>query len=66
MPSHYGKSIPHHVETKGSVSKTHKGDLDYTTKKSSRDFHRHHHDILRPRRPFHKLLTTQLHKMYRH
>ena len=57
-------SAPHHAETKGSVSKTHKGDLDYTTKKTDKDFHRNHHDILRSRRPFHQAVANALHSAH--
>ena len=38
---------------KGSPSKTHKGDEDYTTKRGSHDFHVGHHDV-KPRKPFTK------------
>ena len=53
--------VPHHAETKGSVSKTHPGDLDYTTKKTDKDFHRNHHDIVKSRRPFHRAGADALH-----
>ena len=33
---------------KGSKSKTHKGDMDYTTKKGDKDFHRMGHDEIMP------------------
>ena len=33
---------------KGSKSKTHKGDMDYTTKKGNKDFHRMGHDEIMP------------------
>ena len=37
---------------KGSKSKTRKGDLDYTTKRGDKDFHRKGHDEKEKRRPF--------------
>ena len=37
---------------KGSKSKTHKGDLDFTTKKGDHDYHRKGHDIKHRKRPF--------------
>jgi hypothetical protein len=37
---------------KGSKSKTRKGDLDYTTKRGDKDFHRKGHDIKGKRKPF--------------
>ena len=58
--------IPHSAETKGAKSKTHKGELDYTTKRSDKDFHRNHHDIVMSRRPFHKAVSNQLHGSFRH
>ena len=30
---------------KGAKSKTHKGDMDYTTKRGDKDFHRGGHDL---------------------
>jgi len=36
---------------KGSASHTHPNELDFTTKKSSKDFHHHHHNI----KPIHHL-----------
>jgi len=41
-------------EKKGSVSKTHKGEQDYSTKKGSRDFHQKSHDIKKKRKPYTK------------
>ena len=38
--------------TKGSRSKTHHGDKDYTTKRGNKDFHRKHRDVKLKRRPF--------------
>ncbi len=37
---------------KGSPSKTRKGDLDFTTKKGDRVFHRGGKDVMLKRRPF--------------
>lgn len=56
--------VPHHAETRGVRSKTHKGDLDYTTKRTDRDFHRNHHDIMKSRRPFHKSVSDALHSAH--
>jgi len=39
---------------KGSPSKTHKGEKDFTTKKSSKVFHRKGHNVRGTRRPYHK------------
>jgi glutamate 5-kinase len=39
---------------KGSKSKTHKGEKDFTTKKSSKVFHRKGHYVRKDRRPYHK------------
>ena len=47
--------------TKGAPSKTRKGDLDFTTKRGDKDFHRAHHDILKGRAPFEKV-AKQLRK----
>tara|TARA_R110000824_G_scaffold93091_1_gene225387 strand:- start:230 stop:592 length:363 start_codon:yes stop_codon:yes gene_type:complete len=41
-------------EKKGSVSKTHKGEQDYTTKKGDKDFHSKSHDIKKKRKPYSK------------
>ncbi len=41
-----GKSV------KGAMSKTHKGEKDYTTKKSDKDFHEGGKDLRKGRRPF--------------
>jgi len=57
---------PRGAETKGARSKTRKGELDYTTKRSDKDFHRNHHDIVMSRRPFHKAVSNQLHGSFRH
>ena len=59
------RNVPHHAETKGAMSKTHKGEKDYTTKKSSKDFHRNHHDIVRSRRPFHSMVADHLHASFK-
>jgi len=37
---------------KGSPSKTRKGDMDFTTKKGDKDFHRGGRNVLLSRRPF--------------
>jgi hypothetical protein len=48
-----GKTRRHrHSFRKGSKSKTHKGDLDFTTKKGDHDYHRKGHDIKLRKRPF--------------
>ena len=39
-------------ESKGDKSKTHKGDMDYTTKKGNKDFHRGGKDVKLSRRPY--------------
>jgi hypothetical protein len=39
---------------KGDISKTKKGELDYTTKKGDKDFHRKSHDIKKKRKPYTK------------
>ncbi len=39
-------------ESKGDKSKTRKGDLDYTTKKGDKDFHRGGKDVKLSRRPY--------------
>ena len=39
---------------KGDKSKTHKGDLDYTTKRGDKDFHQKGHDVKKKRRPYTK------------
>lgn len=39
---------------KGSKSKTRHGDMDFTTKRGNKDFHRRHHDVKKSRRPFRK------------
>lgn len=38
--------------TKGSRSKTHRGDKNYTTKRGDKDFHRRRHDIRSSRSPY--------------
>ena len=38
---------------KGQASRTHKGELDFTTKKSDKDFHEDSHDVRKKRRPYH-------------
>jgi hypothetical protein len=37
---------------KGSLSKTHPGDFDFTTKKGDKVFHRRHHYVRRSRKPY--------------
>lgn len=37
---------------KGAPSKTHKGDMDFTTKRGDKDFHRKGKDVRKARRPF--------------
>lgn len=44
------RSIEHHI--KGSLSVTHPGDMDYTTKRGDRDFHHSGHNIRKHRVPF--------------
>lgn len=39
-------------DKKGDMSKTHKGEKDYTTKKSDKDFHEDGHDIKKSSTPF--------------
>jgi len=39
---------------KGMKSKTHKGDLDYTTKRGDKDYHRGGHDEKEKKKPFSK------------
>ena len=39
---------------KGSKSKTHKGDKDFTTKKGSKDFHEDGKDVKKKRKPYTK------------
>ena len=41
-------------ESKGSVSKTRKNDLDYTTKSQDKDFHEKGKDVKKSRRPYRK------------
>lgn len=38
----------------GSKSKTHRGDMDFTTKRGNKDFHHRHHDVKKSRRPYRK------------
>lgn len=45
---------------KGSMSKTHPGDMDFTTKKGDKDFHEKGHDIVRSRTPFHMGVITDI------
>jgi hypothetical protein len=44
---------------KGSMSKTHKGDKDFTTKKGDKVFHRSRHFVKKPYQPysFHKMIS---------
>ena len=37
---------------KGDKSKTHKGDMDYTTKKGDKDFHEGGKDVKKKKRPY--------------
>jgi hypothetical protein len=37
---------------KGMKSKTHKGDMDYTTKKGDKDFHQKDKDVKKKRSPY--------------
>ena len=39
---------------KGAKSKTHKGDLDYTTKKGDKDYHEGGHDVKKSKKPYSK------------
>jgi len=41
-------------ESKGDKSKTHKGDMDYTTKRGDKDFHENKKDVKKGRRPYRK------------
>ena len=38
----------------GTKSKTHKGDMNFTTKRGDKDFHRNRHDVKKRRRPYKK------------
>ena len=38
--------------TRGTKSKTHRGRLNYTTKKGSKVFHRKHHYVRKSRKPY--------------
>lgn len=42
------------VQKKGMKSKTHTGDMDYTTKKGNKDFHRKGKDVKKKRKPYNK------------
>lgn len=42
-------------DKKGDMSKTHKGDKDYTTKKGDKDFHEKGKDVKKKRAPFKKV-----------
>jgi len=46
--------MPKHSESKGAMSKTHKGDEDYTTKRGDKDFHEGGKDVKKKRAPFKK------------
>ena len=48
------KKRKHRGGKKGDKSKTHKGEKDYTTKKSSHVFNEHGHWVRKGRRPYHK------------
>lgn len=45
--------------TKGAKSKTRKGDMDYTTKRGDKDFHRKGKDVRRARKPYRRKLNRQ-------
>lgn len=49
-----GKKAMPKPGTKGAKSKTHKGDMDYTTKRGDKDFHEKGHDVKKKRDPFKK------------
>jgi len=51
MPKGKGKGKPR-AGTKGAKSKTRKNDMDYTTKRGNKDFHRGGKDIPMKRVPF--------------
>jgi len=38
----------------GTKSKTHKGDMNFTTKRGDKDFHRSRHDVKKKRAPYRK------------
>ena len=44
---------------KGMKSKTHKGDLDYTTKRGDKDYHRGGHDEKEKKKPFSEKKSTK-------
>jgi hypothetical protein len=47
------KKRKHRGGKRGDKSKTHKGDLDYSTKRGDKDFHRNRRDVhMRLRRPY--------------
>lgn len=50
---HTARAIKHYF--KGKKSKTHKGDLDFTTKEGDKDFHEGGHDESKKEHPFEKL-----------
>lgn len=68
MPFHYGHSRTKRMPragTKGAKSKTRPGDLDFTTKRGDKDFHRRGHDVKLARSPFFKRgLAHSLHNVY--
>tara|TARA_B100000989_G_C19340542_1_gene384781 strand:- start:103 stop:327 length:225 start_codon:yes stop_codon:yes gene_type:complete len=49
-----GSRKKHRSSKKGTASKTHPGDKNYTTKKGDKDYHEKHHDIKKKHRPFTK------------
>ncbi len=46
--------MPKRSESKGAMSKTHKGDKDYTTKRGDKDFHEGGKDEKKKKKPFGK------------
>ena len=52
--SHIGGSIIGGSFHKGSMSKTHKGDMDFTTKKGDKDYHEKGHDVVMKHSPYHE------------
>jgi len=49
IPTRTGATRRH---TKGTPSLTHPGDLDYTTKRGDKNFHRKGHNVHKKRKPF--------------
>ena len=50
-----------HVGKAGSMSKTHPGDMNFTTKAGDRDYHEDHHDQRRSHDPFSRRLKPSEH-----